>query len=154
MAKNIRTVNTLPVACFAPALTDEKLAAYTALADRAEGPIKDALQTCLKAVKQWWELPASTRTDGEQLQIFDREDPNQERRARNIPIVPLEEKHQGDLNDAIPWPHEIASMQALFDTIPPEQKELRDAAFHLLWHLIELSNDREPLTRDKVRKQG
>jgi hypothetical protein len=41
----------------------------------------------------------------------------------------------------------------LLDTLPsdtPSQKSLRDAAFHLLWHVVELDKDREPITADKL----
>jgi hypothetical protein len=34
--------------------------------------------------------------------------------------------------------------------VDPAAKALRDAAFHLLWHAVELSQDREPITTDQL----
>jgi hypothetical protein len=50
----------------------------------------------------------------------------------------------------VPWRYEIEAMQRLFDGIDPAEKELRDAAFHLLWFVTELERDREPVTNDKL----
>ena len=66
-------------------------------------------------------------------------------------IIPLEESIATQLFDDIPWDHEIDAIQKLCDEIDNStQKELRDMAFHLLWHVKELSIDREPMTSDKL----
>ena len=124
---------------FAPPLSDEKLAAYEAMINgMAESPLKTALQTCLTCVKQWWDLPESTGN------------------GRPHPvgigyIVDLDEAVKQSLWDAIPWQHEIEAMQRLFDAIPADtERDLRNIAFHLLWHVKELDLDREPLTNDKL----
>lgn len=138
----------MPVACFAPPLTDELIARYEAVAAAlpdARGEVRDALRECLKAVRLWWELPESAGDrDDAHLAIRHR---GRDVRVRLTSLTPdLREK----LYDAIPWPYEIAAMQRLFDAIDPAERELRDAAFHLLWVVKELNADREPLTQDKL----
>lgn len=135
----------LPVVCFAPPLTDETIAKYEAvIASQDRGPVRDAMEDCLKAVKQWWDLPESTRSDVQKFAIRHRG------QDTAFAITPLEEAHVTALWDAVPWPHELAAIQGLFDEIAAESKDLRDAAFHLLWHVTELCHDREPLTQDKL----
>jgi hypothetical protein len=124
---------------FAPPVSDETLASYDRqIAALPDSPIKSALQTCLTCVKQWWELPESTGG------------------GRPHPvgvgyIVDLDKQHQATLWEAIPWKHEIEAIQKLFDDIPADtQRDLRNMAFHLLWHVKELDLDREPMTADKL----
>lgn len=124
---------------FAPPLTDEKLAAYASLADGASPEVKDAMGTCLACVKKWWDLPFSGPTG------------STPHPSGVGTIVPLDEPIAAALEPHIPWKHEIAAIQWLFDNIPAGQKELRDAAFHLLWHVIELDLDREPITADLIK---
>jgi len=141
----------IPFACLAPVLTDESLDRYRQLAASAPGPVRDSMLACLVAVDHWWELPASTRTDGDRLKLLRRVAAGEPRTETVYDLVPLEDAHREQLDELIPWSHEIAAMQGLFDTIPAEQKELRDAAFHLLWHLKELDLGREPATLDRLR---
>ena len=137
----------LPVACFAPALSDAKLAEYTAIAAALPaGELRDAIAECLACVKFWWELPESTRTDGRRLRIQKGVNGPQV----EVPITPLEDAHVKAIWDAVPWPRELDASQSLFDAIPVGQKALRDCAFHLLWFAKELCLDREPLTQDKL----
>jgi hypothetical protein len=156
------STNTIPVACFAPPLTDELLDHYAALADAAPGPVRDAMGECLAAVRAWWDLPESTRQDVERWTL-NQPPPNlppekRERfaasvagRPKGFTVVPLEESHVKALWDLVPWRYEIEAMQGLFDGIDPVgAKELRDAAFHLLWFVTELERDREPVTQDKL----
>lgn len=147
----------IPFACMAPALTDETLDRYRQLAAAAAGPVRDSMLACLVPIGNWWELPDSKRTDGERLKIMRPVSGTFEGSSREMyreivyDLAPLEDSHKEQLDDLIPWSHEIAAMQGLFETIPAEQKELRDAAFHLLWHLKELDLGREPATLDRLR---
>lgn len=138
-----------PVACFAPDLTDEKLAIYESLIHALPiGPLKHALSLCLRAVKIWWELPVSTRKNIARVLVV------RNGKEQQVPVVPLEEswcQEGAALWEAVPWDYELESMQALFDKINPEEKQLRDAAFHLLWHAKELCQDREPLTQSVLK---
>jgi len=124
---------------FAPPLTDELIAKYEAMAEAADGPIRDAMMTCLACVKQWWDLPESS-VNG-----------SHEHPSGQGVIIPLDDPIAKELWDAIPWQHEIDAMAKLFDTIDPAaDRELRNAAHHLLWHVVELNLDREPITADKL----
>lgn len=142
----------MPVACLAPPLTDSKLEQYRGIITKSsEGPVKDAATKLLVCVETWWNLPESKRTDGPRLKLLHRPTQGQERVEKTIELVPIEKDHQKTLYDLIPWDYELNAMDALFDSVPNDtQKELRDAAFHLLWFVRELNLDREPLTADKL----
>lgn len=135
-------------ACFAPDITDEKLAEYRQLiALHPQTAIADSMQLCLLAVEQWWALPASSRESTRKVMLHRANGDNQ-RRMVAVPLVPLESDHVHLLDAVLPWEHEIRSMASLFDTIDAAtDKKLRDAAFHLLWFVTELSLGREPMTQ-------
>lgn len=138
----------MPVACFAPPLTDALLAKYEALAaalPNSRGDVRDAMRECLAAVKFWWDLPESKGLpDDQKLKLLHRG------KEARVPVTSLTPDLVEKLWDAVPWGYELDAMQALFDRIAPAERDLRDACFHLLWHARELCNDREPLTRDKL----
>ncbi len=140
--------NTIPVACFAPPLSDETLAQYAALigglpAERAE--LADALRQCLACVQAWWALPESSLR-GKRWQL------RNTATGQDVEYLetPLEAAHIQALWDVTPWMRELLAIEPLFDAIPLGEKQLRDAAFHLLWHAKEITLDREPLTKDKL----
>ena len=124
---------------FAPPLSDDILAAYRALIDALPAsPIKDAMLTLHNCCAQWWEQPEST---GE----------GKPHPCGRGCMVALDAPIAAALWDHVPWAEELAMMQALFDGIDPvAQRDLRNAAFHLLWHAKELEMDREPMTADKL----
>lgn len=124
---------------FAPPLTEELLASYKSQIDSLEtSPLKDALTKVHECCTAWWDVPESTGG------------------GRPHPsgagtIVDLDDDLKQKLFDAIPWKEELAMYQSLFDGIDPVgQRDLRNAAFHLLWHAKELELDREPITNDKL----
>jgi hypothetical protein len=133
---------------FAPPLTDEKLAVYRALIDGmdAQSPVRDAMEALYNCAAAWWEQPESVG-DGK---------PHGSGRGT---IVALDKPVADALWDAVPWdgqklddgstaPRECDMYAELFDGLPAG--EVRNAAFHLLWHAKELSQDREPITADKL----
>mgnify|MGYP000974726190 CR=1 FL=1 len=123
---------------FAPPLSDELLDKYQALISQSQGAIKDALTTLLTCCRKWWELPESVGGG------------NAHPSGRGF-VVELDHTIKESLWDLIPWPHEIKAMESLLNTLDPVgQKDLRNAAFHLLWHVKELDLDREPITTDKL----
>ena len=70
-----------------------------------------------------------------------------------VPETPLSQSLIETLWDVTPWMRELDLLSTpradgLFDGLP--SGELRDMAFHLLWHVKEITLDREPMTRDKV----
>ncbi len=124
---------------FAPPLSDALLAKYKAMVQAlAPSPAKDAMAQLLHCCGVWWELPESNGASR----------PHASGRGT---VVNLTEANKAALWDHIPWAHEIEGMKALFETIQPDQqRNLRNAAHHLLWHVIELDLDREPVTTDKL----
>jgi hypothetical protein len=150
MAKPIVT-NQIPVACFAPPLTDEKLSEYKSLIlGLGNGPVKDAMSTCMEAVEVWWELPESTRTDASRFETVHRG------KRATYTVTPLEVAHMDDetqsgaLWQVVPYEWELKGIRELFDAIPTSDKAVRDAAFHLWWYVMELCNSREPLTQEAL----
>src|SRR3990167_10905289 len=146
-----KTLPLFPVACFAPPLTEELLAEYQTLVEeqtQESSELREGLDICLTCVRAWWALPESTRTDGHKFSFL-----QGGKDLVTSQVTPLEERHIKSLWDVTPWFRECKPLQELFDTISNEtQKPLRDAAHHLLWHVIEIANDREPLTQDKLRE--
>jgi hypothetical protein len=125
---------------FAPPLSDEKFAAYKALAaGLPPSPVKDAMAGMIRCCEAWWGLPEPAGTA-----------------VRAHPsgrgqVVALQADHAAALDDLIPWGYELKAAQELFEGIDPaKDKAVRDAAFHLLWHVVELDRGREPLTNDKL----
>lgn len=122
---------------FAPPLSDEKLGEYAAFIEKLDGsPVKDAMASLLACVRAWWELPEPVETA------------QSKHPSGRGTIVRLQNDHAKALWDLIPWKHELDSIQSLFDGI--KETAIRNAAFHLLWHVRELDLDREPLTNDKL----
>lgn len=162
------TTTRIPVASFAPPLTDESLARYEELANEQEGELLDALTTLLACVKTWWELPESTRKDVTRWQsnyVVPNPDydplasklTKQGQKNKLVPFTfeetPLEESHIEALDSVTPWMRELDTLSTPQDTGPFDSLpsgELRNAAFHLLWFAKELTLDREPLTKDKL----
>lgn len=125
---------------FAPPLSDEKLIEYRVLADALPAsPVKDALLSLLACCEKWWELPEPAATK------------QWAHPSGKGTVVALQDDHAQALWDLIPWKHELDATQSLFDAIDPAaDRDLRNAAFHLLWHVKELDLDREPLTADRL----
>ncbi len=122
---------------FAPPLTDELLDKYEDLADQKGGPIGEAMLSLAACCRKWWNLP-----DSEGL--------NQSAHPSGVGmIIPLDDHIKKVLDEHIPWEHELTAMQNLFDELP--NNEVRNAAFHLLWHVKELNLDREPITNDLLQ---
>lgn len=156
--------NQLPVACFAPPLDDTKLSRYKALVDAGDVATpeqREAMHTLLRCVEAWWEAPESNRKDGRRLQIkspvFD-DNGNLELDDKGAPVredvivqeVPFTDDIIKSLDATTPWMRELNTLSTpaadgLLDSLPPG--ELRDAAFHLLWHAKEITLDREPTTQ-------
>lgn len=133
---------------FAPPLTDEKLESYRSLAMSAPPPIRDSMLSLLSCVNHWWGLPESLHPKTPHPNVF-----HTKKDGTVTPVMtqPLESAHAESLDPLIPWAHEIEAMKGLFETINPvSQKPLRDAAHHLLWHVVELDKGREPITSDKL----
>jgi hypothetical protein len=147
MANGELKIDKFPTVCFAPPLSDGKIADYEIIVSKLknEDPqLHGAMQSLLDCVKQWWALPDSKRSDGDKFRL------KHQGKDITVHFAPLEEDHQKKLFDAIPWDYELDAIQGLFDRIPAENKKVRDCAFHLLWFTRELCRDVEPVTQDKL----
>ena len=140
---------------FAPPITAEKLSEYRALAKGADARIQDAMLPLCEMVEVFQQTPDSS-------------EPGHPHPVGRGVIVPLEEQEIKRIWDHVPWPDECELLGRLFETLPdgyeertidgarqvvlvdPGARDLRNAAFHLLWYARELTQDREPITNDKI----
>ena len=143
-------VNVIPVACFAPDITDSLLSKYQSLISASmDATLKDKLNGLLACVKAWWDLPESKRADGDEYTTLLKGE------EVTYKIVPLEKEAVEKLDSVTPYMDDLNSLSnaagtGRFDTIP--NGDLRNAAFHLLWYCKEITLDREPLTLSKLKK--
>ena len=155
----------IPVACFSKPLTDEKLATYRKIvADQPAGPVRDAMEKCLACVEAWYVLPVST------------EPPTKDQWAtsdgKTYRITPLESGQIASLDATTPWSYELEGMKELLMALPSGKGEevaatptrhaytpvvdqvafyLKACAIDLLWHAMEITRDREPITQDVLK---
>lgn len=120
---------------FAPPL--DSLEPYKSLAATAPEQVKDYMTKLIVMLETFRQTPDSTLPGS----------PHPSGRGN---IVPLDDAEVKRIWDVVPWSEELDAMAVVFDRIGPEQKPLRDAAFHLLWFGRELCADREPITSDKL----
>lgn len=126
---------------FAPPLTEDLLTKYEALLGSLDpqSQTADAFRIVLNCAKQWWEQPDSSGASTRPHPV-----------GRGT-IIDLDEPIAKALWDHIPWDEELDVYANVFEKIDPvAERDLRNAAFHLLWHAKELARDREPLTNDKL----
>jgi hypothetical protein len=138
----------LPVACFAPSLTGDNLEKYADVISKTDPKTElgEALRKCLACVQAWYAIPESTRKTSEKFSIL------HQGKEVSFGVTPLEQEQIDALWDSTPWMRELNAFSTpaangVFDSLAGE---LRDAAFHLLWHAKEITLDREPLTVDKL----
>lgn len=120
----------------APPLDAAKVAAYRKLADAAPEQVKGAMTALLDMADAYLGGPAAKAAG----------------KSRGTPhpsgagmVVPLEDDEVKRLWDVVPWDEELTMYAGVFDRIDPaSEKDLRNAAFHLLWLGRELFLDREP----------
>lgn len=124
---------------FAPPIDEAKLARYRALADGVGDPmIGGYMHDLCNMVERFRETPASSLSGK----------PHPSGRGT---IVPLESDEVRRIDDVVPWSRECDVMGEAFDRLNPvRDKETRNAAFHLLWYARELTQDREPITTDRL----
>ena len=125
---------------FAPPLIPEKLNSYTELANTATPEVKEIMLKLIAMLKHFNLTPTSPLL-GATLK-YD---------TKTAMVIPLEDKEIERIWDVVPWEYEIDSYSTVCDTISNEtHKDLRNAAFHLIWFARELCADREPITNDKL----
>lgn len=125
---------------FAPALPAEKLATYKSLADGSGPKVREAMRKLISMIEEFRKTPDSAN-------------PGMPHPSGLGIVVPLEDAEIARMDEHVPWQEELNLWGAWFDAISPtDAKELRDAAFHLLWFGRELFLDREPMTSDKIKR--
>lgn len=123
---------------FAPPLPPEKLNSYTELANTATPEVKEIMLKLIAMIKHFNLTPSSLLVGTEHA-------------TKLALIIPLEDKEIERIWDVVPWEYEIDAYSKVCDAISNEtHKQLRDAAFHLIWFARELYADREPITNDKL----
>src|SRR5262245_38157188 len=125
----------------APDITTKRLAAYLALARAADCPqnISGPMIALCTMVQKFRETPNS-KLSGKTVSF-----PSLNRNGTEIPLEPDEIAR---MDEYIPYADELEMWAKRFEAIP--DSDLRNAAFHLLWFAVELSKDREPITREKL----
>lgn len=123
---------------FAPPLDEPLLRRYEEAAGRGGEKVREAMNKLIHMLRTFWQTPRS-RLPG-------RDHPS----GRGV-IVPLEDAEIKRIWDVVPWMEELDVYAGWFDQIDPiRERELRNAAFHLLWFAKELHLDREPMTADQL----
>lgn len=159
-----RRSNAVPVAAFAPSLSDEKLAAWRETVENLpedlpkRDQVEDAMRRLLACVEAWWELPESTRTKDAKRWAFIKANSGGARQEADE--IPLEDEHVDALWEVTPFMEETyylaspepATEKGLFHEIPAGK--VKDVAFGLLWFVREIALDREPMTQDKLKDVG
>jgi hypothetical protein len=129
--------------CFAPPITPDLLVKYEGLAKSAPEPIADAMRQLGAMVRKFLETPKSP-LPAQVVPMMAVKDGKTITACRCHPLPDAEVER---IWDDVPWEDELNTMGERFDTISPSaNKDLRDAAFHLLWYGRELIRDREPMT--------
>lgn len=124
--------------CFAPLLDVAGLDRYEQLSEACDNQqVKDYMRQLITMLRVFWETSESTETPVTHWS--------------GAAMRSLEDAEIQRIWDVVPWESDLDAMSAVFDTISDvTDKELRNAAFHLVWYGRELTADREPLTSDKL----
>jgi hypothetical protein len=130
---------------FAPPIDDKTLASYRKIADDAPPQVAGGMKVLADMLDLYHGGEVGKATRGTRR-------PTRRGVVVKLPTVanlPGDEVKR--IWDAVPWGEELEMYAAIFDRIDPgSQKELRDAAFHLLWFGWELFHDRVPMTDDQL----
>lgn len=123
---------------FAPPITADKLASYKTLAASADTRTQDYMNQLITMLEKFNETPKSTLAASAHP-------------SGRGQIIPLADEEIQRIWNEVPWKEELDVMGNWFDKLDASsQKDLRNAAFHLLWYGRELCLDREPITNDTL----
>lgn len=117
---------------FAPRITVEKVAEYRAIAEGVQDRETQAHMLDLCDMMDTW------------LQTPDI--PMQSAGPFGQPIAKLPKDEIDRIWDTVPWPRECKLIGECFAELTDNAQ--KNAAHHLLWYAVELSNDRQPCTKD------
>jgi hypothetical protein len=127
---------------FAPPLTPEKIEEFKNLLSISNAPpsTKGAITDLLKMAEMFFETPEST-------------EPVEPHPAGVGHVQMLEADEIQRIWDVVPWDYEIEAMCHLFEKLDTSDP-LRNVAYHLVWYANELTDDRQPVTTDKIKGVG
>ncbi len=145
------TRQVIPGGHFAPPLTDALLKKYKTLAEAMPaGAPKEAVLACLKCCERWWALPEPNGTE------------TAEHPSGRGTIVTLQKEHAKELDDLIPWQHELNAWAGspdgklgLFDELDTEAnhrngEKARDWNLAVMNHVIAECYPDDPGEYDRV----
>jgi hypothetical protein len=121
---------------FAPPLNDELFDYYEKLASEATPEVNSYIQKLIKCCKVWWSLPESAS------------EANGVHQSGVGAVIPLDTPIANLLWPHIPQDSELRAMDAHFNALT--HGPLRNAVFHLRWHVQEFRLGREPITTNKL----
>ena len=175
MAENTRLPRT--GGSFAPPLDSDRVQAYRELAEQADAGTRKAMLALCDTVEEYL-VTYEGRVTGKAMP----KEAGELHEVGVGRIIPLGEKTVKALEDYIPQDYEISGMQSHFDKLPNgtsgsktvesedfsdgvaraktvsivsdrTAKDIRDAAFHLLWFVKELQSGRVPITTDMLPEE-
>jgi hypothetical protein len=166
----------MPRLCFARPLTDGLIEQYRTLIDSldSQSPLRDALDALWQCCHAWWQIPDPVGTAKKTLDVT-----IHDKHGNPLPspqLQMMDGDHVRQLWDLVPWEHELEAIKPLLlqlDADAAERNAERENAWRnevelalfakllpgedrdvfltaLLWHVIELDHDQEPLTSDKL----
>jgi hypothetical protein len=120
---------------YAPPITPVMMETYKGLAKTANRPVREAMEKLIDMHEVFYQTPPSDLA-------------SEPSRTGVGTVTRLKDEEIDRIDPLVPWPHECDALKVLFGGI--SAGPLRNAAHHLLWFAVELSEDREPLTNDKL----
>jgi hypothetical protein len=121
--------------CFAPALAPEKVSDYRQLAATVQDKqVAQYMSDLCDMLELFYQTPESTEASS--------------KHAIAGMVTPLADNEVQRIWDKVPWPEECDLIGKAFDRLPAG--DVRNAAYHLLWYARELTQDREPMTKERA----
>ncbi len=130
---------------YAHELTDAELASYLDLANKADAAIKEAMLELYDLVKKWWDIPVS-KTPKTPVHVLTAAGLLHDHSTHQL----LDEESMEAMKGLGFQVDTLLMFQKRFENI--QDTATCDAAHHLLWHAIELSQGREPMTKKEKGK--
>jgi len=131
------------ITCFAPPLSPGKIGAYRALAEGCGNRrCKQEMLALIKMVEVSRETPESS------IPAINHPIGVLPSTGRVPQVIPLEQQEIDRIQDLVPTGDDCDLISSVFKQL--EDTETKNAAYHLLWFARELSQNREPITQDKL----
>ena len=128
----------------APPLSPGKLGAYKALAEGCDN--KRCRQEMLALIKM---VEVSRETPESSIPAINHPVGVLSSTGRVPRVIPLEQQEITRIRDLVPTRDDCDLISSVFRQLP-KGTDIHNAACHLLWFARELSQNREPITQDKL----